>query len=900
MRFPVRLALVALTLAGALPCSAQGVAPAARDTATIVAEPSSTITTALRVTNQTAAAMLLTPRIALPTDWTVPLGNVPFSLAAGESDSWLVGIRIPARAPAGRYVIAISANDASGNAVLRDSLAVTVSARRGLDLSLVDRPTYAVSGQSYHTTFLLQNRGNVPTSFALAGMSAMGGKVDIGAAHVTLGAGESKSLDIAVTTLMKGAEAHDDVLELSVHDVADTAVRAMTSARVTVVQRANSAEPLHRVASTLRLRAASASAGVSPYELIGNGALRDGGDEQLSYVFRGSPGKSSQFGDQDEYRMELKGSNYKARVGDSFYRMSQLTTNGQTGFGAGLDVQQGAFGAGAFSQRFRFQHDSPTERGAYVSARSDEMFGSPKLVLSGLSRSGGLFDGRILSSSVMMKPAGNAVVEVEAAGSSSDNGSGTAHMVRMSGGDSLRYDVGHTYGSDAFAGATRGAQHDYASVTLRRANEMEYNLSGGLHRTNGLTLGLVAPQTYRTWTATAEYRTQYALAFTSVARSTSFGGLKNEEDQNGMLARTEQTIGDMRLWGSAGAGVSTSVTEGRQLYHEFSAGMSTNVGANSYSLYGETSKGMIVTRGVAHLLTLGADARVQLAPNTYVTLNGFGTSVLSTGERYSQMDAGLSQNLPTGSTVSLKVRLAGANNVEGRQLAFLEYSTPVQMPVGRARSIGRVRGRVVDQETGRGVAGTLVRLGPQAAITDADGRVAFAGLPAGEYRLTIAQQKSRNAQVFAGDPTVVVDSFRHSPTTFNLAVQRAGAIAGSVRLMAVARTGIGTAPDSLADAGGMREIGIALISARDTLYAESDVNGVFHFGEVAGGVYTVKILTEAIAGTRWDPSETQVSVAPGDTRDVTFRQVPRRRSVQMMSGEVITTPPRQQQQRQQQ
>ena len=221
------------------------------------------------------------------------------------------------------------------------------------------------------------------------------------------------------------------------------------------------------------------------------------------------------------------------------------------------------------------------------------------------------------------------------------------------------------------------------------------------------------------------------------------------------------------------------------------------------------------------------------------------------------------------------------------------------MPVGRARSIGRVRGRVVDQETGRGVAGTLVRLGPQAAITDAEGRVAFAGLPAGEYRLTIAQQKSQAAQVFSGDNTVIVDSLNHSPTTFNLAVQRAGAIDGRVRLMAVARTGVGTAPDSLADAGGLREISLALIGVRDTVYAESDANGTFRFSEVSGGVYTLRILTESVAGTRWEPSETEVSVAPGDTRAVTFRQVPRRRTVQMMSGEVITTPPRQQQKQQQ-
>jgi Carboxypeptidase regulatory-like domain len=688
-------------------------------------------------------------------------------------------------------------------------------------------------------------------------------------------------------------------VELSVRDMSDSTVRATATARVTIVQQANSAEPMHRVASSLRLRAADKSAGVSPYELMGSGALRDGGTEQLSFVFRGSPGKSSQFGDQDEYRVALKGTNYLARAGDAFYRMSELTSSGQAGFGAGLDVAQGALGAGAFSQRFRFQQGSPTEHGGYVSARGEDMFGTPQVVVSALTRAGSLYDGKVVSTSASITPIGNTVVDVELAGSSAAKGSGAANLVRVSGGDSLRYDIGHLFGSTNFAGNMRGAQHDYASVSLRTANAMRYSLSGGLHQSNSITLGLATPQTYRSLTAAAELSSKYAVQLSSVSRGTTFGDARHVDSQNGLLARTEQTLGDMRLWGGIGAGVSTSSTDGRQLYHELNAGMSTTVGTNSYSVYGETSQNMTVTRGAGHLLTMGADARVQVGAGLYATVNGFGTSVLSTGERYSQVDAGLSQHLPSGSSVSLKVRLAGASNVQGRQIAFVEYATPLQMPVGRTRSVGRVRGRVVDEETGRGMAGTLVRLGPQAAITDADGRVTFAGLPAGEYRLTIAQQKSQGAQVFSGNNKVIVDSTNHSPTMFNLAVQRAGAIEGSVRVLAVVRTGIGTSPDSLTDAGGMREISLALIGARDTLYAESDANGGFRFNEVAGGTYTLKVLTESITGTRWEPSETEVSVVPGATRAVTFRQVPRRRAVQMMSGDVITTPPRQQQKQQQ-
>jgi hypothetical protein len=214
------------------------------------------------------------------------------------------------------------------------------------------------------------------------------------------------------------------------------------------------------------------------------------------------------------------------------------------------------------------------------------------------------------------------------------------------------------------------------------------------------------------------------------------------------------------------------------------------------------------------------------------------------------------------------------------------------MPTGPARSPGRVRGRVVDDETGQGVAGTLVRLGPQAAITDDEGRVAFAGLPAGQYRLTIAQQRTQTPTVFTGDATVTIDSTRRVPTTFALSVQRAGTGEGSVHNMSVARTSLENAPDSLADAGPLYAVTLALIGVRDTVYAETDFNGAFRFPEVAGGSWVLKVVSEAGVGSRWEPAEMEVTVEPGATRTIAFRQVPRRRAVQMMSGEVIVVPPR--------
>jgi len=885
-------ALVVLLVAGANPSAAQRVSIAQRDTTPIVAAPSATVSLALRVRNGSAQRIALVPNVAVPAEWSAPVGAMPFALAAGETDSWIVSVRVPARAPAGRYVIALSATDSLGTERLRDSLVVAVSARRGIDLSLTNRPTYSVSGDAFRSNFLLQNRGNVPTTVSLRATSGLGGNITLEATSVALAAGEEKAIAVSVVTRLKDAESRDEVLELFATDMGDTSVTAFASSRVMIVQEANSAEPLHRVASHLRLRAADRSAGVSPFELTGNGLLRDGGKEQLSYVFRGSAGRASQFGDQDEYRVEVRGAHYTARAGDALYRASELTTGGQAGFGGGLEVRQGPFSAGAFAQRFRFQFDAPSERGAYIKGRAEGVYGAPQVTVAALDRTGGAFSGSVVSGGISMQPVDGAILELELAGSNGMLGRGVAHNARLSGGDRVRYDFGHLDGDDEFSGVARGQRHDYLSLAYRPITDVQLMATTGSHHSNGVTLGYLAPQDYVSTTLQADYKTKFSLQYADVTRQSSLLALQVDEYQRGFLVKSEQNVGTARIWGGAGTGLASKAIGERHVYHEFQVGASALVGGNSFSVYGETSKGASITHGAAHLLSFGGDTRLRLSPATVLTLSGFSSSILDGSDHYAQGDATLSQYLSTGATVSLRVRMSSVNDGHGRQIAFAEFSTPLQMPTGRSRSVGRVRGQVVDQETGRGIAGTLVRLGPQAAITDGEGRVAFAGLPAGQYRLSIAQQRTQTPTVFTGDATVVIDSARRAPTTFALAVQRAGTIDGSVRKTAVARTSLQNAPDSLADAGPLSAITLALIGARDTVYASTDANGAFQFPEVAGGSWVLKVATEAAVGLRWEPAEIEVSVEPGAKRTIAFRQVPRRRAVQLMGGDVIVVPPK--------
>jgi len=188
----------------------------------------------------------------------------------------------------------------------------------------------------------------------------------------------------------------------------------------------------------------------------------------------------------------------------------------------------------------------------------------------------------------------------------------------------------------------------------------------------------------------------------------------------------------------------------------------------------------------------------------------------------------------------------------------------------------------VDAVTGRGVSGALVRLGPQVAITDDRGQVAFGGVPGGEHRVSMSQETSFADAVFVGDPTLRVDSTRTQPTTFELAIARSARVDIAVRRYSTARTQVTGGADSLVDAGPLANAALLLAGERDTLYRTTNDQGTVSFTDVPPGRWVITIRGDAPAFHRFDPDRVELTLAPGETKALAFRLVPRKREVQLI------------------
>jgi len=855
----------------------------------IKADAGGTITATLQVRNPSLDTLTVVSRITPPADWVVILGEAPFTLGPRATDTWLVSLRVSSHTAAGRYAVRLRAIDAWGHFLLSDSLLVDVRSRRGVQVALAERPTYAVSGTPYEGSFLVRNVGNVPATFSVRARSSVG-TVQRSDTTLSLAANESRLVKVRVAAELPSAEAVDDVLILHVADIADSTVKATSSARVTVVQQAGGGAALHTVRSTLRVRAADEASGVSHFELTGGGALRDGGSEQLDFVMRSKPAPGSPFGDREEYHAALSGAHFSVEGGDALYQASRLTSASQRGTGGGLTLGDSSLGAGLYAQRFRFQPYGGSEQGAFIHLGSNRLFASPHLGLSGVDRRDGPFAGRILGASGALHPVGDMVVDLEYAASNGNGNAtrGVARSGRVGGGGAVHVEAGHLDADSSYAGPVRGSRYDY--VSLNTAPVADLQLRGAFTSSTTTSRFLTLNNTHNLHTGVAElsYKGRFAVGYTSYASSTSL--LPGMAMERGVTARAEQGLGPLRFWGSGESGRATLGDSTSREYGIVTGGVSVQAGASMLSVFGESSRWALVLRGAKMTSMIGVDAQLQLTGSTRFAVTGSSSRTQEPDASYAYMDARLMQALPNGATVTARVRVGGLDlqdALQGQRLAYLEYSTPLQLPIGPSRAPGRVRGRVVDQQTGRGIGGALVRLGPQAAITDDDGRVMFAGLPAGAYRVALAQQLASGPTVFSGNPDVRVDSGARRPATFDVAVEPAGQISGTIRRLVVARTGIGSAPDSLADGGPVEGVTVLLIGGRDTLYRTSDAAGRYQFTDVPSGAWTLVVQGDLPPQTQWEPERAPASLTAGGRLVVDFRQVPRRRKVRIVSGDGI-------------
>ncbi len=853
----------------------------------------SVVTSVFSVKNAGVDTIHALPTITVPRGWSVVMGNAQLNLAPGASDTWLVGVSIPSSAPAESYVVR-GALTTTGQTVA-DSIIVRVNERRAIEILSIDVPGWVIAGSRYESRFLVRNRGNVSANISLSGSTSRGTRCDALPSALTLAPGASATVSVRVAIANNFDRTTDDVLELTAVDKSNSSVRASASTRTTVIS-SDEVSRFATIPAMLSLRSIGGASGVSPITLIGAGLLPDD-KTSVDFHLQAPTGRQTPFGfgERDEYRVNFKSGDYSLKLGDNSYGFTELTSSGMLGTGAAFQGTSGLWSGGAYADHLRWIPGAQVEEGVFAGFGPDSTRQAMTTFVERQSAGGPVSVGSLAG---RLQPFPGASLHLEAASSDSDHTGGLAERARLMGVvRSVSYDFGYLNGNSAFAGLARGTLLEDGAVSARVAGQLTIGASGSVRTSNYSTpLEGIPAQHYSSTTVNASYGGYATLEYGWLSRQDDGALTPYDGTQHGLRATTSLPLGPASFSISYERGiVDATLDSATHAYSVVSVSAQTKLwNFGSFSLFGAHNDGATLTGATSGVSNAGVGLDFHLPFSLELSLSTAAQRATlgvfdGSGSWFSQSDARLDYQFAGGQTLSLRERIWQNPTVQGSADAraiYLEFRTPIRVPVGPSRSAGRAEGIIVDANTGKPVVGALVRIADQASVTDKNGHVAFAGLAPARDRVSIDATGAVAGAMLVGDAFIDITSEATKPVKFSLAVARGGTVRALVRRLEAANGTLaanGTVVatnDSLVTAGMEPNIVVALESERDTIYQSSDDRGRLDFGAVAPGKWTLVVMPGDLPDHHvFESDRIDLNVKPGGQNDVELRLVPVRRTV---------------------
>lgn len=872
-------------------------------TDTIALDSSRASTAVFAINNDGRDTARVHPRLLAPPHWTTLTDSAALRIAPHGMDTWLASVSAPANASAGLYVLRAMLAESPGAV---DSIVIRVAEVRAAELLPIDVPGWVVSGGDYAAKFIVRNRGNVVTTFRLAGTTSRGRRCTVDVPSVTLAPGASATVTLRVVSAPTTVRASDDVVELIATDAYDAGTRVSSSARTTVVPRGATLADRATIPAEFAVRAMSGTAGVSPVTFTSSGTLADR-KTWLDLSYHAKPKMQSAFGEREEYHVTVRRDDFSARIGDGLYGFSPLTSPTSLGLGGSIESTIHGVGAGVYAERSRWGGSSqPIEAGAFIGSPRDAVNGLSASAVSRRYANGAASELGGVGSRFSLARI-NASVSIDAAGSRDSAGVvGVAERVRVSGtSKALTYDVGHARGSPSFDGAQRGLEQDDALLNLQVPHNVSLAASGMMTVTTPSLVNIAAGQQFASITSGATYAGAFTLDYVRTSRrDLAPGGLRGTQQGARVLASVPLRALQFSTTLEGGA-VNEASHQVHGSYVTMSASTRWNFAAGrGITVFGDYGDGHTLGGDGRAVVSGGASADLRLASVLDLSVLSTATSIAASAPAssgvivpktsFGQVDARLTYRLPTGASFALRAHLWSNAAMQGsttRQLMFLEYHAPLRLPVGRTEAGHRVEGRVVEAGTGKPVAGTLVRVGDQAAVTDKNGRVILAGLRPGKYPVSVEAPTPASRPLVEETPSVEVRPDAKRAATFEVRLADAGRVRVAVRKLGFA--GSLSTSDSLVDEGAQANVLVALQGARDTLYQATDERGRIDFGQVPTGSWTLSVRSDAGDGENdaqgADP--VRVMVVAGVVKTVDLKLMPRKRAITFVGGDVLNAAP---------
>jgi hypothetical protein len=859
-------------------------------------EPGSVLTALLQLRNGASDTLRLRARVTAPPEWSVVTGTRTFALAPGAATVWIATIALPAAAPAGRHAALLELVDGEGATRFRDSLRVTVTEHPRVQIRLLATSEYVLSGDSLVVGYLVRNLGNAPGRFRID-WSSLGALRALTAQGVhSLGAGESATGSLTLAAPRDLQRSRAERVEVRAVGAAGAAASDTASLDVLVVPRPGSVRALSD-GLPAQIRLVGAQGGIFPShaELTASGRLGEHGP-QIDLVGRSVDPTAVASPIRDEYGLRVRGATYSVQAGDGYFERSPLLGFGRAASGVGGTVVLGGVEVGGAALRDRFGAGGSEELArAGIRLPSDGSIGA-------LYRHGdGPGAGDLASAIAELAAPGAARLSLEygAGRGPAGWGRGLSAELRAST-PRLSYDFAHQRATAALPGPLAGSTSSTGSLALRPGRGLE--MSAYATRNEREPLGPDAAygtRLDRIVGVRAGLSGLLDVDFTRARRAGRAGGNTFDQRDRSVRLQTFQQLGPASLQGSATFGaLRRDGAASDQRWTDLMLSSYLTGGGGSIQSFIEYQRGSQAGAPDGEVgWSGGLTATQRFAGRTLAALTLERRVSIVHLEAADRLEARIEQRLGGGESVALELLLSrGAPGVQPPSGLRLEYAMPLHLPVARRQRPGTVVGRVVDAASGQGVAGALVRVADQVAISDGDGTVRMGGLEGGRYRLSLAPVDRNAGLAVQGDSMVVVGDGSRRRAPFRIALTRGGRVRGTVQRFAGADRPASAGDDSLVAVGGVENAWVVLVSAGDTIRRLTDRDGGFDAGNLRPGHWTARLEPGGLGPREAAERETVAfDLLPGATETLLLAVRPRAREFRLVTtGEVAvaTAPPR--------
>ena len=725
----VLLVLLMPVVVGATPASDSlgsdsGLRVSVAGEAQIDATPGSVVTAVFRIHNRRPEQRSVTLRAHLPSDWTLVTSLGAVSLPPNESIVRLVSVAVPKKAAVATHSIRVTA-EAPSSRPIEQQVDVQVAPVRELAIQPLDGPSTVPAGEDYTARFALVSKSNVPLRVRLDAESSRQLPMQTASQSTRLAPWDTTPITVTVQTEpVSRAFRHRLTLRARTEDGDHSAEGQSTVEIVPVDGARGSDEDMYPVA--VRMQTVGDAAGVGQQvEVQGSGPLTTDGAHAVDLFVR-TPSSSglSGFGRRDRYQLTYESDDLQVQAGDHVYQQTPLTETGRLGLGVGAAYQGEGWTVGGHALRARYG-GTARQAAAFVGLQAHSRFGMRGTVI----QNGGLYDGTFVSLQGRVEPWSDATLTVEGGAGQGHEGTGTSYRAALDGEHAWgSYHIEHLRADAAVPTSTQDVERTSAHGVVRVSES--FVLDGSYRR---LERGLSAHSFF-------SYESSYGKM--GVRPSGQWGvvqwtgGLYGVYDQTG--DRTTQTLNARANARVGWVGVRSAVEMGRRsfgikdgAYRAYSGQLSLRT--DPVRVSGGADYEIAPTRArttPAPRLSINTSAQVDLAKRTELSLRAhWSASETPSFDGYRTVSIRLDHHFRFGHRLSVEARsnrfadtpfsIAPWTEVPSYRVS---YTVPVGLPVVQERSTGVVTGRVVDAETGAGIADALIRLGDTEQYTDENGR----------------------------------------------------------------------------------------------------------------------------------------------------------------------------------